>query len=235
LSTGRERTGGGRARAGDVVNLCFHGVGAPQRTLEPDEAQYWIDGDRFVELLSVIARHPSVRISFDDGNASDATIALPLLLRHNLTASFFVVAGRLDQPGSLSSAQVKELTRRGMTVGSHGMLHRPWRSLDDHELRKELCDSARIISDVADQTVREVACPFGAYDRRVLSAARRHGFARAYTVDGVPARTESWLQSRYTIRNDDAPASIERLVRSPRGTAVASATRAAKTLIKRMR
>ena len=30
----------------DVLNICFHGIGTPQRQLEPGEDAYWVDTDR---------------------------------------------------------------------------------------------------------------------------------------------------------------------------------------------
>jgi peptidoglycan/xylan/chitin deacetylase (PgdA/CDA1 family) len=217
-----------------VFNLCFHGIGAPQRTLEVDEEQYWVEVDQFEEMLGMIRRHPFIRITFDDGNASDVTQALPALLRHGLTATFFVVAGRIDTPGALSSNGVRTLVSSGMKIGSHGLAHRPWRSLDTETLNGEI-QAAQMIADVARVPVREAACPFGSYDRRVLTALRRHGFTRVYTVDGGHAKRDSWLQPRYTIRRHDDPASIERLACPPRTAALTSTVRASKTLIKCLR
>ena len=211
------------SRPGEVLNLCFHGIGTPGRELEPDEELYWVEPARFDELLTVIRRYPSVRITFDDGNKSDIALALPALLRHGLKATFFVISGRLGQPGSLSQADVGSLVRSGMTVGSHGMWHRPWRSVSDEQLHEELVGAAEAISDVAGQPVRELALPFGSYDRRVLNSARRHGFSRVYTVDGGIARSDAWLQPRYTIRASDTPAELERRLRYPGGRSLVPA------------
>ena len=35
----------------EVLNVCFHGIGAPQRELEVDEEQYWVEVDQFEEML----------------------------------------------------------------------------------------------------------------------------------------------------------------------------------------
>ena len=218
-----------------VTNLCFHGIGVPGRALEPGEENYWVEPAQFEELLDVIRGYPQVRVTFDDSNASDAELALPALQQRKLNATFFVLAGRLDQPGSLARADVRTLARSGMTVGSHGMLHRPWRFVTDEELHEELADAAAIISDTAGCQVQQVAFPFGGYDRRVLNAVRSHGFARAYTIDGGPAKSGSWLQSRYCVRSDDTPADIERRARSPHGAPLAAAVRAGKKLVKRWR
>jgi peptidoglycan/xylan/chitin deacetylase (PgdA/CDA1 family) len=218
-----------------VTNLCFHGIGTPERVLEPGEELYWVEAAQFEEFLEVISRYPSFRISFDDANTSDATRALPALRRHKLDATFFVLSGRLDKPGSLTRAEVRSLVRDGMTIGSHGIWHRSWRSTTDQELHEELADAAAAIADAAGCPVGQVAFPFGAYDRRVLNAVRRHGFTRAYTIDGAPARSDAWLQSRYIVRADDTPADIERRAHSPRGTPLTAAVRAGKSLVKRWR
>jgi peptidoglycan/xylan/chitin deacetylase (PgdA/CDA1 family) len=222
-------------RPGTVLNLCFHGIGSPGRELEPDEELYWVTSAQFDELLKVICLYPSVHITFDDGNQSDVMLALPALRRHNLKATFFVISGRLGQPGSLAPSEVRSLVEAGMAVGSHGMKHRPWREADDEQLREELVDAAAAIADASGRPVREVACPFGSYNRRVLSAVRRYGFSRVYTVDGGPARTDAWLQSRYTVRATDTPADLERRARSPRGKPLSAVARKSKSMAKRWR
>lgn len=223
------------SRAIEVLNLCFHGIGIPGRELEPDEENFWIEPAQFEEILDVIVRYPSVHITFDDGNMSDMELAFPELKRRKLTATFFVLAGRLGQPGSLAAADVRGLASAGMTIGSHGMRHRPWRAASAPELHEELTGAQEVIARASGQSVCEVACPFGSYDRRVLSAIRRCGFSRVYTVDGGPARSDAWLQSRYTVRTDDTAADIERKAQSPREKGLSHAAQASKLLVKRWR
>jgi len=225
---------GGRAEE-VVLNVCFHGIGVPGRPLEPGEGKFWVGAAQFEDLLGVIGRYPWVRVMFDDGNASDAEIAFPALRRHGLTATFFVIADRIGQPGSVSPADVKMLAAGGMRIGSHGKAHRSWRAVDDRELGEELTGAAGLIGAVCGLPVRELACPFGFYDRRVLGAIRRCGFERVFTSDGGPARAGAWLQARYTVKAGDTPASLERLCRSPRGGRLESAVRAGKGLVKRWR
>ena len=131
-----------------MINLGFHGVGTPERELEPDEEQYWVDAELFGELLDTALELPEVRLTFDDGNASDLSVALPMLLERGLTAAFFVIAGRLGQPGSLAADDVRALADAGMTIGTHGMRHRPWRFLDEEGYREEL-DAARELLEAA--------------------------------------------------------------------------------------
>jgi peptidoglycan/xylan/chitin deacetylase (PgdA/CDA1 family) len=201
--------------SGRVTNVCFHGIGTPQRELEPGEDVYWVAEDRFRRILDEVAAWPGVRISFDDGNASDLEIGLPALLERGLTADFFVLAGRLGQPGSLDEDGVRELRRHGMAIGTHGMWHRSWRGMDPRERQEEFVAARERLADVAGAPVDAAACPRGQYDRRVLADLRRQGYTRVYTSDRRPARAGSWLQPRFSVRRDDEPATLRLEALSP--------------------
>ena len=124
-----------------------------------------------------------MRITFDDGNASDVEHALPALRRRGLTGTFFVVAGRLGEPGFLDADGVRALAAAGMTVGSHGMRHRPWRELDDRRCTRSSSTPSGSSRTWSERPVTEAACPFGSYDRRVLGALRRSAYRHVYTSD----------------------------------------------------
>jgi peptidoglycan/xylan/chitin deacetylase (PgdA/CDA1 family) len=229
LGAGHRVTAPPRRGASQPFNLCFHGIGTPHRELEAGEDEFWLEVDQFEQMLATIKRHPFINITIDDGNASDFTHALPALLDHGLTATFFIIAERIDAAGALSSSAIRELVRSGMRIGTHGLAHRPWRTVRGRRLEAEM-RAARIIADVAGAPVREAACPFGSYDRRVLGELRRHGFSRVYSVDLGRAPHAAWLQPRYTVRKDDTPADLERLA-YPRHNWHYTA----RTLVKRLR
>ena len=91
------------------INLTFHGVGEPTRRLEPGEEDVWLSCAQLSSILDAVANRGDVRITFDDGNASDLHTALPALRARGLTATFFVVAGRLGTPGFLDDEDVEAL------------------------------------------------------------------------------------------------------------------------------
>jgi peptidoglycan/xylan/chitin deacetylase (PgdA/CDA1 family) len=195
-----------------VVNVCFHGIGTPRRTLEPGEAEYWITTYQFHRILDLLTSDTRTRISFDDGNVSDLEAGLPALVDRGLAASFFVLAGRLDQPGSLSSEDVKSLVAQGMTVGSHGMDHRPWRNMDSITHRRELVEARSRLSAVTGTTVDEVALPLGRYDRRLLRDLRHLGYSAVHTSDRLWAREGHWLQPRFSVRHNDTVDSVRQQI-----------------------
>jgi len=217
-----------------VTNVCFHGIGTPDRDLEPGEASYWIGRDAFLGVLDVLAEHPEVRISFDDGNASDVEIAMPALVERGLTATFFVLAGRLEERGSLAVDHVRELRRAGLRVGSHGMEHRSWRSMSPAETRVELVEARDVLAEVAGQPLTEAALPLGLYDRRLLADLRRHGYRRVYTSDRDRAGEQAWLQPRYSVVATDTAGSVRTAVLERPGLAHRAERRLART-VKRLR
>ena len=178
--------------------ITFHGLGEPPPSISADERRVWVPAD-WLEAVAAAAPPHGLSFAFDDGNASDVAQALPILEAHGLSARFFVLTGRLGEPGYLSTEDVARLHQAGMKIGSHGMNHRNWRTIDAAELRSETLDSRRILGEVIGAPVTEAACPFGSYDRRVLRALRAAGYERVFTSDGGPGAAGSAVMPRTSI------------------------------------
>jgi peptidoglycan/xylan/chitin deacetylase (PgdA/CDA1 family) len=179
--------------------LTFHGLGEgiPERATAA-ERKVWVPLEWFEEIVAALPDE-GVALAFDDGNASDAELALPVLQRLGRSARFFLLAGRIGAPGHLSAAGIARLHVAGMTIGSHGLRHRDWRASADTELEAELAGSRRVLEDMLGVEVVEAACPFGSYDRRVLRALRRTGYRRVYNSDGGCGSASAWLAPRTTV------------------------------------
>jgi peptidoglycan/xylan/chitin deacetylase (PgdA/CDA1 family) len=217
-----------------VYGICFHGIGTPRRELEPGEGRYWVSQDAFLAMLDVIAGRPEVRVSFDDGNASDVDVALDALRDRGLSAAFFVVAGRLGSPGSLDVDGLRELDRSGMTIGTHGMDHRPWPGLAAPDLERELVEARARIADAVGHAVDEAALPSGAYDRRLLAALRQLGYEKVHTSDRRVARADAWLQPRFSVGAADTAETLESKLLAPQSR-VRLVWTVAKGRVKRLR
>lgn len=219
---------------GRAINLTFHGIGDPGRPLDVGEQDVWVSEESFLAVLDSVAGHPEVRITFDDGNASDLEHALPALRARGLSATFFVVAGRIGTPGFLDATGVRELAAAGMDIGSHGMRHRPWRRLDDVAVQEELVDAKRVLEEVVERPVTQAACPFGAYDRRTLRTLRGGGYRAVYTSDRGTARPGGWVQARNSVHQGDDGRLLEQILAAERRVSTALPRRA-KQLAKRWR
>jgi peptidoglycan/xylan/chitin deacetylase (PgdA/CDA1 family) len=154
--------------------LNFHGIGTPHNGVDPDEIPFWIPRRKFLALIDQVAcmsDAPGAQtiITFDDGNASDATIAMPELTKRGLTATFFVCADRIGAPRYLDRGAIAEMLQTGMSIGTHGMRHCDWRALDDTALNAEIGEARERIADVCGRPVREASIPLGSYDRGACS------------------------------------------------------------------
>jgi peptidoglycan/xylan/chitin deacetylase (PgdA/CDA1 family) len=116
-----------------------------------------------------------VAITFDDGFASAAEVAAPLLLERGLTATLFCVAGHLGgasdwqtaRRGSYESrladaARLTELAAAGFEIGSHGMAHAPLADAPEPVLLQEIVDSRRALESELGAQVTSYAYAYGA-------------------------------------------------------------------------
>jgi peptidoglycan/xylan/chitin deacetylase (PgdA/CDA1 family) len=198
-----------------ILNL--HGSGSPPEGVGDRERFFWITQPTLISLLQTVVTTRSisslpVAITFDDGNESDAAIALPELAKRELRATFFVVAARIGMPHFLDRKALTDLVSAGMEIGTHGMYHRDWRKIDEAALNVEIVDARRRIEDICGIAVTKAAIPFGSYDRRVLRRLRSEPFKHVYTSDGGLAESDAWLMPRQTIDSTLSEDSIKGLV-----------------------
>jgi len=197
------------------VGLILHGIGAPGRPLEAGEGPYWVSEAAFLDLLDRIARLPDpgrIRITFDDGNASDHDIALPALRERGLRARFFVLTGRIGQPGSLAEGQIRALAAAGMEIGSHGIDHLRWTGLDNDALLHEMQGSRQTLARLLGVPITEAAIPFGAWNGRVLGALRTAGYRVAWSSDRGPMDPSAFLRPRTSVTGTTTAAALEQIL-----------------------
>jgi peptidoglycan/xylan/chitin deacetylase (PgdA/CDA1 family) len=145
----------------------------------------------------------AVVLTFDDGYASVAESAWPLLHDRGWPATMFAVSGFLDgarafpwdagtDPAScrlLDWTGLRELADAGMDIGSHSVSH-PWLpELAPPRLDSELRSSRHALEDGLGRAVTSFAYPTGGWDRRVRAATDAAGYTVAVTVDRGPSRS----------------------------------------------
>ena len=146
-------------------------------------------------LRSGALRRPTVAVTFDDGIASVAHIAAPLLVERGLPATIFCVAGHLggtnDWPSALPGATPLELAgaeglamlaRQGFEIGCHGMTHAPLPSCRAADLWHELVSARDALEQVVQAPVRAYAYPYGAVPAREGRRAVAAAFESAWTT-----------------------------------------------------
>lgn len=197
------------------IILNFHGIGMAPVEREPGEANYWIPPDFFDEILARIYHYrdrAQISITFDDGNKSDLSVGAEGLLRYDMKAHYFVLAGRIGNTDSLDENGIRELMAMGHKIGSHGADHVDWTMLDDAGFERELEEARSRISQITGRPVTEAAIPFGRYNKRVITELRQRGYARFYSSDGGSVTSRVMPLPRTSIRADMTSDDIDRIL-----------------------
>jgi peptidoglycan/xylan/chitin deacetylase (PgdA/CDA1 family) len=135
--------------------------------------------------LQDILNHPgAVAITFDDGFASFADRAVPVLEQFSFPATVFVVSGYCGgrnnwptQPGgvpqlSLMSWSALRDLPPAISFGAHTVTHPSLRTLSDRHLVYEVHQSRVEIEQKTGRAVEAFAYPYGAVDARAAAVVR---------------------------------------------------------------
>jgi peptidoglycan/xylan/chitin deacetylase (PgdA/CDA1 family) len=135
---------------------------------------------RPVVSLAVLAggRCPdgAVALTFDDGCASDATVAGPLLRSLGFPAAFFVNPARVGLESRASWDQLRALAGEGFAIGSHGLDHSLFDDLAPSELERQVAESKREIEERLGRKVDALSLPGGSGGDRARRAAQAAGY-----------------------------------------------------------
>lgn len=129
-----------------------------------------------------------VGLTFDDGYENFLEDAVPVLEEYGFGATLFVLGGLLgaentwdEHPrmGLLGAEQVREVSRRGVEIGSHGMDHVPLAGLPSAQLEREVYESRRLLEGLVGEAVDGFCYPYGSVDRAAVRATPRAGYSYA--------------------------------------------------------
>lgn len=140
------------------------------------------DLDAALDGRKTLPQKPVV-ITLDDARDSQWQNAYPSLLKHHLTATFFVFTNAIGHDKYFTWEQLKEMQGKGMEVQSHTVYHPYLTKADDATLAMEMEKSKAAIEKNLGTSVIAVAYPFGLHDARVDEAAREAGYLLARSLD----------------------------------------------------
>jgi peptidoglycan/xylan/chitin deacetylase (PgdA/CDA1 family) len=182
-------------------------------------------GVSLVELLAARERGRAdglVGLTFDDGYTDFLDHAVPVLARHGMTATLYVVAGRLGGTNEwdagprlrlVDADQVRAVAAAGHEVGSHTLTHARLTGAGAATLAEEVTGSRRVLEEVLQADVPGFCYPWGDFDAAAVEAARAAGYDHAcVTGDYVPGHRFAVPRS-YVAPGDGAPHLLAKLAR----------------------
>ncbi len=145
--------------------------------------------DEVKKALAAPGRKKYVVLTFDDGLLDNLTTAEPILTEYNFRATVFIAAKYIGgksqysrQPANqqfkmLSSADIRQLEKRGWLIANHFYSHRNLVDLTAAEIKQEFKRAYGILAEVVKNKrgLAIVSYPRNKYNSQVLKAARQAG------------------------------------------------------------
>ena len=203
--------------------LCYHRIGGP---LELGVTR--VGRSAFTRQMTALAKagwksltldefspapHAARRaflLTFDDGYASLAEHAYPVLADLGFTATTFLITDFVgktntwdvrytwDRLPHLTWSVIEHWRGRGFEFGSHGAAHRRLTWLPKSEVQADLRRSREtLLARLGADAARAIAYPFGAVDSRITRLAETVGFTLGF--GGVRATGESLDLARVPV------------------------------------
>jgi peptidoglycan/xylan/chitin deacetylase (PgdA/CDA1 family) len=146
-------------------------------------------------------------ITFDDGYADNITTALPVLKKHNVPATLFIITGDVgkkdvvweeageDLPADiLDWESLAELKANGWEIASHADEHVHLARYAESQQEELISRSITEIEEKIGERPVSFAYPYGSYDQSTKRVLKRLGIQFAVTIN--PARFEDDFSGR---------------------------------------
>ena len=182
-------------------------------------------GVSMAELLRATGRGEArglIGLTFDDGYTDYLEHALPVLQRHGMTSTLYVVAGRLggsnqwdDGPrlDLIDAAQVRAVAAAGQEVGSHTLTHPHLAGADADTLAAEIGGSRHVLTDVLQAEVASFCYPYGEFDDAAADAVAAAGYDNGCVIGDYSPGDRFTLPRCYISPRDTAAHLVARIAR----------------------
>ncbi|HMN28169.1 MAG TPA: polysaccharide deacetylase family protein, partial [Caldilineaceae bacterium] len=140
-----------------------------------------------------------VILTFDDGYRDNYENAFPLLVAHEMKATFFIVTDFIDaqRPEYLSWEMVRAMYAAGMSIESHGRNHVSLRGKDSDYLVWQALGSMETIQYELGVRPRFVSYPAGEYDDLTLEIFQQANYwGGVTTVQGATHTSDNLFELR---------------------------------------
>lgn len=167
---------------------------------------------------------PIITVTFDDGWESIYTTGLPLLQKHGIPTTQYVLTGVFEDKNYMTIDQIKSLQKAGHEIACHGIDHADLTSLTASRLDQELRECKQLYEDELGTRVEHFASPYGRSNPETIAAIKQSYRSHRNTVGDITTNGASDQDintranfNRYnintiTIRRDTTDAQLQQAI-----------------------
>lgn len=122
-----------------------------------------------------------IAITFDDGWRSQYENALPILVKNNIPATFYIYTGVIGGKAYMTWDNLHELVADNMEIGDHTKNHPRLTKIAPEKLDEELLQSKIILERDLHVKVTDFAYPYGNYNDNIIKELKQYGYISART------------------------------------------------------
>ena len=124
--------------------------------------------------------HGQVLIAFDDGFRG-VYENRARFVEWGVKPTIFLATTLVGKPGYMTADEIRELQELGFVFQCHTVSHTNLQKFAGDDLRRQVEDSKRELSEMLGREVDEICFPQGYYSDTVVAACRKAGYKKMYT------------------------------------------------------
>ncbi len=156
------------------------------RTLKEEGYTFIMAADvgLFLDGKKPIPQKPVV-ITFDDGYEDFYTDVFPILKKHNVVATAYIISGVIGHKNYMNAHQLKEIASSGLVeIGAHSIHHPNLKALPKEAVEKEIFESKQMLERNLGIKVVSFAYPYGGYTDEAEKLVEKAGYTNAVSTKG---------------------------------------------------
>ena len=179
-----------------------------------DEQLTWLEQNNYQTVSMDYVEKPyelpdnkkPIVITFDDGYRDAYTNAYPILKKHNMTGTFYLIYNfsQKNDDNYLTWDMAKEMASNNMELGSHTLSHPNLVQASATNLKKEIEESKQKIQEQTNTDINHFCYPSGKYNNDVITALKSANYKTAVTTKSGIANQNSDLFELPRVRMTNA-------------------------------
>lgn len=163
------------------------------------------DPDKKAISKIIYEKKKPIVLTFDDGYTDAYSQAWPILKKYDFVATFFIIRNYVGKDNYMTQAQIDELAKAGMEIGSHSLTH--------PDLTKISPDDAQSQIALSKENTLTFCYPSGKYNQAIVKLIQEAGYQAAVTTKfGIADQNSSILElPRVRVENTSAETLMDKI------------------------